>query len=258
MLYCTGDIHGEVINRFSFKQHKELKKLTNYDTMFVLGDFGLPFGSQTMKEAKNAFEFLANKPWTTIVIGGNHEDYDFWESCPQVQIYDGIARQAKINTTLYPIFFIDHITILNIENKHILCIPKAESHDIWNLLDPNDVNFKSQKRKLRKINAWFRVKHQTWWPQEKMDIEENIAFMEQHETEYFDYILSHDAPSLITSWFSRGFGRYVATEGERYLEMLRITLNFNQWVHGHYHFDGRWNEIHDSRLQCLYTDVITL
>lgn len=260
MLYCTGDTHGEIIKRFSFRRNPELRTLTDNDTMFILGDFGLPFGPQTMKETKNVFDFLMEKPWTTIVIGGNHEDYDFWESCPQTQIYDGAARQAKIGNILYPIFFIDHITILNIEEKHILCIPKAESHDIWNLLDPNDTNFKRQKRILRKANLWFRVKHQTWWPQEKMDINENIDFMEQHEKEYFDYILSHDAPSLIltTSLFSYGFCNHVPTEGERYLEMLRATLNFNQWIHGHFHFSGGWNSIHDSRLKCLYTDIITL
>lgn len=255
MIACTGDTHGKVIERFSFKRHPELRKLQKGDIIFQLGDFGQPFGPGTYKEAEYTFNFLNDKPWTTIIIGGNHDDYDFWESCPQVKIFNGIARQAKISDKTFSVFFIDEITILDIENNHILCIPKANSHDIWNLLDPEDVDFKSKKKHMQKTHQWFRVKHQSWWPQEQMDIQKNMNFMEQHEKEHFDLILSHDAPGLIISWFN---ARSVPTEGERYLDMLRKTLDFDSWIHAHFHFDGIWNKIHDNRITCLYYDIVTL
>ena len=258
MIFCTGDVHGKVIERFSFKQHPELRQLQLNDIMFQLGDFGQPFGPNTYKEAKHTFRFLNDKPWITIIIGGNHDDYDYWESCPQVKLFGGIARQAQFNDELYSVFFIDHTTTFNIENNHILCIPKAQSHDIWNLLDPEHPNFKTEKRHLRKAHLWFRVKHESWWPQELMNIEENINFMEQHEHEHFDLVLSHDAPSSITQWFKRpgDIARLKPTEGERYLEVLRKTLDFDSWIHGHFHFDGVWNETYDDRLCCLYKEII--
>lgn len=256
----TGDVHARVIERFSYKQRPELRQFTKDDYMFILGDFGQPFGPNSYKEARNVFQFLNDKPWTTIVVGGNHDDYDYWESCPQVKFCGGVARQATFQEEKYSVFFIDHITILDIDDCHILCIPKAESHDIWNLIDPEDKYYKIKKRNLRKMHAWYREVHKTWWPQEKMDVEENLNFMEEHEDEHFDLILSHDAPSLITQWFKRpgDIARCTPTEGERYLEVLRKTLDFDSWIHGHFHFDGTWNEIYDNRIMGLYYDIIRL
>ena len=37
-IFCTGDIHGKVIERFSFKQHPELRQLKKEDIIFQLGD----------------------------------------------------------------------------------------------------------------------------------------------------------------------------------------------------------------------------
>jgi predicted phosphodiesterase len=258
MLFITGDTHRKVVDRFSFKQHPELRSARPQDVIFQLGDFGQPFGLRTYKEARYTFRFLDEKPWTTIVVGGNHDDYDYWESCPQVELFGGVARQAQFQEEKYSVFFVDQTTIFDIENNHILCIPKAQSHDIWNLLDPDQPDFKFRKRSLRKDNLWFRVKHESWWPQEKIDIEKNIDFMKQHEQEHFDLILSHDAPSLITEWFIRQGMPIKPTEGERYLEMLRKVLDFDCWIHGHFHFDGGWDKTYDDRMHGIYQDIIQL
>lgn len=42
-IYLTGDLHGNIIDRFSYKRHPELRQLTNKDTVIVLGDVGLGF-----------------------------------------------------------------------------------------------------------------------------------------------------------------------------------------------------------------------
>ena len=255
-IYITGDTHGQVIERFSYRQHPDLRNLTTEDFMFILGDFGQPFGKAFYKQAQNTFRFLNDKPWTTIVIGGNHDDYDYWESCPQVSLCGGIARQATFDNETYSVFFIDHITIFNINDEHILCIPKAESHDIWNLLDPEDENYKMQVRQLKRTGQFFRVKHVTWWPQEKMNVEENMNFMEQHEDEHFTIILSHDAPGKINDFFASDLSRLKSTEGERYLEMLRQHLNFDAWFHGHYHVDATWPSRYDDRISCVYYNIL--
>ncbi len=260
MILCTGDIHGEAIERFSFKQNPELRQLTNKDIMFQLGDFGQPFGSSTYKEAKYVFNFLDEKPWITVVIGGNHDDYNYWQSCPQVELFGGKARQATFYGESFSVFFIDEITILDIYDRHILCIPGAESHDIDTLLNPKDSNFKRKKSLLRKRHEWFRIINESWWPQEKMNIQKNTEFMEYHINEHFDFILTHDAPALINLWFKRFDepARRKSTAGQLFLEKLRKILDFDSWFHAHFHFDGTWNEVYDNRIHCVYTDILKL
>lgn len=255
-----SDTHGKVIERFSFRSNPGLRELTNTDIIFVLGDFGQPFGPGTYKEAEYVFNFLDEKPWITIVIGGNHDDYDYWQSCPQVEIFGGKARQAKFYSKSFSVFFIDEITILDIEQQHILCIPCAESHDADNLLDPKDPMFKRKRQLLKRQNKIFRTIGKTWWPQEKMDVQKNAEFMEHHMNEHFDLILAHDAPALINSWFKRNGepGRRQSTAGQLFLEELRQTLDFDMFIHGHFHFTGTWNKLHDDRICGLYYEIIQL
>ncbi len=260
MLFCSGDTHGKVIERFSYRQNLSLRQLTEEDIVFQLGDFGQPFGPNSYKEAENVFKFLNDKPWTTIVIGGNHDDYNYWQSCPQVKLFNGKARQATIQGESFSVFFVDEITIFDINDFHILAIPGAESHDADVILDPNDKYFKIQKRSMKKQNRFFRVKNQSWWPQERMSVQKNAEFMEYHMNEHFDFILTHDAPALINSWFKRSdaSGRYNSTVGQLFLEELRKNLNFDAWFHGHFHFDGTWNRIYDDRMCGVYYDILQL
>lgn len=260
MLFITGDTHGKVLERFSYKQNPALRQLTNQDIVFVLGDFGQPFGSETLKEAEYVFKFLDEKPWKTIVVGGNHDDYDYWQSCPQVKIYGGKTRQAQFYGKMFSVFFIDEITILDIEQQHILCIPGAESHDIDNLLDPKDPVFKRKRKSLKHNGHFFRVIGKSWWPQEKMNIQKNAEFMEHHMNEHFDFILTHDAPALINSWFKRpgDLARHNSTAGQLFLEEIRKTADFDTWFHGHFHFTGSWNKIHDEKMCGVYHEILQL
>lgn len=260
MIVCTGDVHGKVIERFSFKQHPGLRQLQPKDIVFQLGDFGQPFGSMTYKEAEYVFKFLNEKPWITVIIGGNHDDYNYWQSCPQVELFNGKARQAIFHNEFFSIFFIDEITTLDICGQHILCIPGAESHDIDILLDPKDPNFKRKKNSLRKQQSWFRVINESWWPQEKMDVQKNAEFIEKHLQEHFDFILTHDAPALINSWYKRfdDSVRRKSTAGQLFLEELRKTLDFDVWFHSHFHFDCAWDAVYDDRMYCIYQNILQL
>lgn len=260
MIFVTGDTHGKVVERFSYKQNPALRQLTNEDILFILGDFGQPFGPETLKEAEYVFKFLDKKPWKTIIVGGNHDDYGFWQSCPKVKILNGNARQARLCGTTFNIFFIDEISIFDIENFHILIIPGAESHDANILLDPKDPMFKHKRQFYKRHNEWFRVINQTWWPQEKIDVQNNAEFIEHHMDEHFDFVFTHDAPALINSWFKRSsdLARRNSTAGQLFLEELRKTLDFDVWMHGHFHFDSIWPQEYDERLYCIYHNILQL
>lgn len=233
MLVCSGDFHGDE-TRVSYRRYPELRGLKEGDIFFQLGDFGIlwDFNYPSKRDAYKLKQ-INDKPWTTIAIVGNHENYDVIEKMPIIEKFGGCMRQCVYNNIVYKhIFIIDHITILDIEEKHILCIPNAESHDIHHLLNPTDENYKTDLYMCKKYHCWYRIIGESWWPQEKMNVQENIGFMEQHENEHFDFILSHDAPGQINKWLS-----YKSTEGECYLELLRRTLDFDKWFHGHFHLD---------------------
>lgn len=256
-IYFLGDVHGDPLPSLSYKKNPNLKSLNNNDTIIQLGDFGVPFFNKDINGgyADNIFKWLSTRPYNFIVVAGNHENFDYWETCPIVDIFGGKARQAMTKKYKYPVYFIDSPTILTIENKKILCLPKGDSHDINNLLNPKDKNFKTIKKKLNKRfregdwSAHYRVIGETWWPQEKIDIDLYDGFVDNHAYEHFDFICSHIPPAFV----SNAFGYNEKSEGERYFEFLFDRLNFDYWVHGHLHINY-YSEV--SGICGLFSNVV--
>lgn len=257
-IFITGDTHGEVIERFSFKHYASLRNLTENDTMIVAGDFGgiWDYNCQSRRDAY-ILDWMGQQKYHFLIVLGNHENWDAYETMPTERWNGGHVRACiYMNKEYHNIHIVDKTSIFDIEGHHILCIAGAESHDIQNLLDPEARDFEAQKKRMHSCGLWYRVKGQSWWPQEAVDIDFAMNFLGSHENEHFDLIVTHDAPGQINEWFSRGFGRYDSTEGERYLEVLRKTLDFDSWIHGHYHGDFYYPEPYDQRVSCIYKYII--
>ena len=250
-VYITGDTHGDNVYRLSYRRYPELKELTKNDILIILGDTGICWPTYE-KESKYLFNFLnKTKPFEVWFLAGNHDNYDYMESLPEVEHYGGKMRKIVWDGIVYDkLYAIPNPTVVNIENKSILLIPHAESHDIEIILEADD---KKKIKECKRNKKWFRVNHVTWWPQEKLDINE-LKNLINNNMEY-DYILSHDAPGFINKWFKRSghLNRLISTEGQAYLEQLRSSLTFKEWWHGHFHFDGQWNV--DSRLHGIYESI---
>lgn len=80
-VFITGDTHGNIdwhkLNSTKFEQGKEL---TKNDFIIVCGDFGgVWYGNTTDEYIQNWYN---NKPWTTLFIDGNHENFDLLEQYP--------------------------------------------------------------------------------------------------------------------------------------------------------------------------------
>ena len=82
MIYVTGDTHIPVdIQKLSTKRFPAQKELTKDDYVIICGDFGGVwdvdrFKVQESPEEKNALDWLESKPFTTLFVPGNHENYD--------------------------------------------------------------------------------------------------------------------------------------------------------------------------------------
>lgn len=82
MIYITGDIHGSisVASRFNSRNFPEGRALTKQDYVIIVGDFGLLWADDA--EDRFWLKWLTEKPWTTLFIDGNHENFDLLESYP--------------------------------------------------------------------------------------------------------------------------------------------------------------------------------
>lgn len=78
MIFVTGDTHGDY-NRFRTDIFPEQKSMTKADYVIICGDFGLWSES---KEQKHKLDWLEDKPFTTLFVDGNHENYDLLNAYP--------------------------------------------------------------------------------------------------------------------------------------------------------------------------------
>lgn len=92
MLYVTGDIHGLVDDpdRFDPSTFPAGEHLTRDDYVLVLGDFCLP-----LDEWDNGCELdrLAEAPWTTLFVDGNHEYFPYLADIRPTSWHGGLVQR---------------------------------------------------------------------------------------------------------------------------------------------------------------------
>lgn len=235
MLYLTGDTHGDNLGRFSFRRHLGMKNWTKDDVAVVLGDTALMWPG-CERETAYVLGQLASKPFAIIFILGNHDNYDWAETLPQVDVFGGTMRQIVIDGVTYENrFVVDSWTVADLSGYHCLLCAHAKSHDIDRLYQPDD---KEGIAAAKRRGEWFRVAHETWWPQEELDIDAIEPFIQEHENERFDAVLTHDCPGMFCAFVGHGGGvRMKATEQEEYFDGLRRRLDYGIWAHGHMHHE---------------------
>lgn len=275
-IFCTGDCHGDVISRFSYKKNPELRELTDGDIMIIAGDFGIPFGvaapyynQKYRKGDIYQLKFLESKPWLNIAICGNHDDRIAVSYMPHIFSSDGIFQGIKFDPMPRLLcvdgmvsrntLIIDEPTIAEIDGKTFWFIPGGTSHDADIILDPNSPHFETELNHQIKLqeNLW-RIKDWEWWPDEVINIEKLQEQMEIMQYKHIDCIISHEGPASIHRWYKReGFpARMAPTEGEEVLELIRTGFNFDSWITGHYHVSQTWPM--DNRMMTLYHAIIEL
>lgn len=78
MIFITGDCHGDY-RRFSANIFPEQRGMTKEDFVIICGDFGLWDESGEQKYWR---KWLSEKPFTTLWVDGNHENYDLLKTYP--------------------------------------------------------------------------------------------------------------------------------------------------------------------------------
>ena len=133
MIYITGDTHGDY-SRFTNEEFPLQAELTKDDYVIICGDFGIWDNSRI--ENYN-FDFLESRPFTTLFVDGNHENYDLLDSYPVSEWHGGKVQIIRPN-----IIHLMRGQIYEIEGKKYFVMGGAACHDVWNgILDPNSPSF---------------------------------------------------------------------------------------------------------------------
>ena len=79
-IYIMGDTHGD-FQRFGSKYFPQQKEMSRGDYVVIAGDFGgLWDGSQ---KDQYWLDWLNKKPFTTLFVDGNHENFDLLNTLPE-------------------------------------------------------------------------------------------------------------------------------------------------------------------------------
>ena len=128
MIYLTGDTHAE-FNRFS----RKIFDASENDYVIICGDFGGVWNESSYQ--KYWLDWLAAKPWTTLFVDGNHENYDLLASYPVSQWHGGkvhYIRPNVIHLMRGQVFVIDglrffRLFLLRQPDRPVLLIPSEAS-----------------------------------------------------------------------------------------------------------------------------------
>ena len=233
-IIVTGDIHGNPFQRLNLENFPEGKTFTKEDYVIILGDFGLVWDDSAMEHS--CLDWLENKPWTTLFIDGNHENYDLLNKFP-IEEWGG-GRVQKIRSSVIHLL---RGEVYDIGGYKFLAMGGARSHDIQDgILEVGDPRIKIWKKDNFKL---FRINHISWWEEEIPNEEERKnALKNLAENDYkVDYILTHEAPSSDVVLMDHLL--YHPDEYSKWLEMeIRQKVKYKKWFFGHYHLNLDVNE----------------
>lgn len=246
-IFITGDTHMPYdISKLNTKNFPVGKTLTKNDYVIILGDFGLiwnytetgvcvksnPKDNHWSKDEIYWKKWLEEKPWTTLFIDGNHENFDRLNTYPIIEWNGG--KVQKISDSIIHLM---RGEIYTINNKKFFVFGGARSTDRGEIL--------GKEQAAHDIHKW-------WWPEElptQYEIDNAINNLEKNDFKV-DYILTHTLPNnLLMTLYFYDFDRLTS-----FLWNIYEMTTFSNWFCGHFHDDV----IVNYKTQVLYNTVIEL
>lgn len=237
-IFVTGDVHGDSVGRLSTGNFPKGKDLNRDDLVFIAGDFGTIWAEtpQTTKAEQYTLDWLETKPFTVMVVGGNHENWDRLRSLPIVEKFGVKLGEIRSN-----VFFVPNGTLIEYAGKKIFCFGGAMSTDRGGL-EPGRVY-------LEEGISWWRGEIPT---KEEMDF--GLDNLEKAGNKV-DIIITHTMPVECIDEFVMINGYHkVRTEDPtaKFLSFVRENTEYDKWFCGHFHCDHLfWDNV-----QCLYHGIV--
>jgi len=243
--FVCGDTHGKIdMKKITKWYQKEFSSLTKRDNLFILGDWGAIWHYRSDKHKyKKDVELQvkwAKKNFQTIVIPGNHENYDLINKLPVIEKWGG---KVKVLTPKSPytdkdygeIYILERGEIYTINGDKILAMGGARSQD-----------------------QAMRIVGEDYWAEELWSMEEEnncLTNLDKHNWEV-DYVFAHTCPERIGSFILDGvdaahnqktYYNYSAKVKDPlskfFTHLINEGLKFKEWHFGHWHEDLVFNQL---------------
>lgn len=223
-IFITGDTHGSMdLRRLGSGFFSTGCELDKQDYVIVCGDFGLVWADNS--ESNYWLRWLEKKPFTTLFVDGNHENFDMLESMETEEWHGGLVHRVRPS-----ILHLMRGQAFTISGRSFFCMGGARSVD----------------------KAW-RTPHKSWWPQEMPSSEEYARALDTLDALSWktDYVLTHCAASNVQYRLNP---TYENDELTRFLFDVERKLDYRHWFFGHYHEDRGIGD----RQTAIYNDVVEI
>lgn len=121
-VYATGDCH-ETFRRFGRKYFPEQTNMTRNDCDIICGDFGVLWESP---EKENYWlDWLNGKPWTTLWVDGNHENYTLLSGFSLEMWHGEMVHRVRSN-----ILHLMRGQVFELQGYTSFTLGGAKSHDV--------------------------------------------------------------------------------------------------------------------------------
>lgn len=211
-VFLTGDVHGPIgIGKLASPRF-DARGLTRGDCVIVLGDLGLPWSWPESREDAYWLDWLESKPWTTLFVDGNHENFHALAQYPAETFAGGSVYVLR---------------------GHVMHLRRAEVFEIG-----GKTYFAMGG--ARSTDRQWRTPFESWWPQEVPCAEQRAASEEKaREAGRVDYVLTHCPPvqELHDLALRHGFDPQPDEYAVWLQDALAPALEFDRWFYGHVHID---------------------
>ena len=207
--------------------------LNKKDILIIAGDWGAYFGpsASDKSHSKMLRNWYENKPWTTVVVLGNHEDYYQINQLPKVKKFGG--EVLKVSES---VFILERGAIYTINGKTIWTMGGGLSID--------------RARRTYGID---------WWIEEQPNHDEHERGMDclAKVDGKVDYIITHVAPQSALKGILGCYGirhpKYYDPLS-KYLDDILYdhVIDYKWWFCGHYHEDRTYP---DKKLTVLFQNI---
>ena len=221
-IFVTGDIHGsQSIQKLSSRNWIEGRYLTKDDYLIILGDYGLIWHNNYTKEEEYWTNWLNDKPWTTLVCMGNHENWPRVQALPIIPMFG-----SHVGVIATHIFHLIRSNIYDIINKKFFVMGGATSTD-----------------KLHRIEGI------SWWPEEipsYVEFDKGLDNLNNCNNT-IDYIIAHTAPQSVCDVYIEYLQifKYGGPDCmEQYLQTVIENNSFKDFYFGHWHDEWDYGKYH--------------
>lgn len=248
MIFITGDCHGK-ISKFTKENFPEQENLTKDDYVIICGDFGCIWNATSESPSETLMlDELNNKPFTTLFVDGNHENFQRLYTYPET-----VWNNGRIHKIRDSVFHLIRGQVFNIDDFKFFTFGGARSHDINNgVLNKDDPLLYEKMKILNSGNALYRIKNVSWWEEEMPNKKEyKIGIHNLSKNNYeVDYIITHCCPTNL----QKAFYGYEQNELTDYFEYIKEHTKFKAWFFGHYHKD----KVINKQFGLIYNAIIRI